>query len=150
MVSAQELMVLLSPVIQGAGFVLEEIKVTTFGKRKLLSVIVDGEERNPNLDEIASVSRIISEKLDQDSPFGEQGFTLEVTTPGTDRPLSLPRHWKKNIGRLVDIKLKDAKQVSGRIQATKDGEIQIDENWISLDEIQIAKIKIEFNRKDLR
>ncbi|MGA1689983.1 MAG: ribosome maturation factor RimP, partial [Candidatus Nanopelagicaceae bacterium] len=73
---------LLDPVIKGAGFVLEEVKVTPAGKRRIVAVIIDGEERNPSLDEVTVVSRKVSDILDTYSQLGYLPFTLEVTTPG--------------------------------------------------------------------
>ena len=95
----ENLIEVLRPAIQRAEFVLEEITVTPVGKRRLISVVIDREESNPSLDEVTAVSKVISEILDNYSQLGEMPFTLEVTTPGVDRPLTLPRHWKKNIGR---------------------------------------------------
>ena len=102
-----ELKELLDPLVQKAGFILEEVKVTPLGRRRQISVIVDGEERNPNLDEVASLSRAISAQLDDYSGLGDSPFTLEVTSPGIDRPLTELRHWRKNLGRLVKILTKE-------------------------------------------
>lgn len=147
---AVELTSLLSPVVSDMGFVLEDLKVTSFGKRKLIAVIVDGESKNPNLDEVAGISRVISDLLDKSKNLGDQPFTLEVTTPGVDRPLHLPRHWKKNVGRLAEIELLDGTQFSGRINAVDGDKVQIEEQVFILDSIKCGKIQIEFNRKDLR
>jgi len=80
---------LLTPVVTQAGFVLEEIAVTPIGKRRLVSVVVDREDKNPSLDEVTVVSKEVSAILDNYSQMGEMPFTLEVTTPGIDRPLTL-------------------------------------------------------------
>ena len=94
---------LLNPAVTRAGFVLEEVTVTPVGKRRLISVVVDCENRNPSLDEVTVVSKEVSAILDTYTQLGEMPFTLEVTTPGIDRPLTELRHWKKNVGRLVKI-----------------------------------------------
>lgn len=150
MPSTDDLNLLITPVVASNGFILEEIKLSSSGKRKHLSVIVDGVERNPNLDEVASISRAISDELDRISVLGDQPFTLEVTTPGIDRPLTLQRHWVKNIGRLVEILLKDDKKIIGRIKAVESENVTIDEGLVLLSDIKSAKIQIEFNRKDSR
>lgn len=150
MSNSDDLTLLINPVVVSSGFILEEIKVNSSGKRRHLSVIIDGVERNPNLDEIASISRAISDELDRVSVLGGQPFTLEVTTPGIDRPLTLQRHWVKNLGRLVEIHLKEDKKIVGRINAVASDKVEIDEDLISFEAIKSAKIQVEFNRKDLR
>ena len=87
---AANLTELLNPVVSRAGFVLEEVTVTPVGKRRLVSVVIDRENSNPSLDEVTVVSKEISVILDTYSQMGEMPFTLEVTTPGVDRPLTLP------------------------------------------------------------
>ena len=140
---------LLAPVVSKAGFVLEEVKITPLGKRRLIAVIVDGLARNPNLDEVTVVSRQVSYILDSYSLLGDQPFTLEVTTPGVDRPLTLPRHWVKNIGRLVKITCIDGTTLTGRIVSANETEVTLEsvEPAISFDQIKRAQIEIEFNRK---
>lgn len=150
MSNSDDLTLLINPVVSAAGFILEEIKVSPSGKRKHLSVIIDGLHGNPNLDQVASISRAISNELDRVSVLGDQPFTLEVTTPGIDRPLSLQRHWVKNLGRLVEIHLKEDKKIVGRINAVASDKVQIDEALISFEAIKSAKIQVEFNRKDSR
>ncbi|HEY9275612.1 MAG: hypothetical protein RLY74_275 [Actinomycetota bacterium] len=145
-----ELTLLLNPVVALTGYILEEIKISSNGKRKHLTVIIDGVERNPNLDEVAGISRAISEELDRVSVLGDQPFTLEVTTPGIERPLTLPRHWVKNIGRMVEILLQDDKRIVGRINAIENDKVKIDQVLIHFNEIKSAKIQIEFNRKEAR
>ena len=142
---------LLTPAINSLGFVLEEVKVTPVGKRRIIAVIVDQELKNPNLDEVTVVSREISNILDNYSQLGDQPFTLEVTTPGVERPLTLPRHWQKNIGRLVKIVLVDGQTRVGRIQSVSNHSAVIEDSGktyeLELSEIKRAQIEIEFNRK---
>jgi len=141
-----ELRELLDPLVQKAGFILEEVKVTPLGRRRQISVIVDGEERNPNLDEVASLSRAISAQLDDYSGLGDSPFTLEVTSPGIDRPLTELRHWRKNLGRLVKILTKEDKEISGRIAEVHTGKVRIDDVIFDFESIKRAQVQIEFNR----
>lgn len=141
-----ELRELLDPLVQKAGFILEEVKVTPLGRRRQISVIVDGEERNPNLDEVASISRAISAQLDDFSGLGDSPFTLEVTSPGIDRPLTELRHWRKNLGRLVKILTKEDKEISGRIAEVNTGKVRIDDAIFDFESIKRAQVQIEFNR----
>jgi len=101
------------------------------------------------------VSREISAILD-DSPLLTEAFTLEVTSPGIERPLTLPRHWTKNLTRIVKVTLKDDSEVSGRLTEFDDVKAVLIENIkgrMKTHEVEFANIKkahveIEFNRKD--
>ena len=145
---------LLTPAVTQAGFVLEEVTVTPVGKRRLVAVVVDCEDRNPSLDEVTVVSKEVSAILDSYTQMGEMPFTLEVTTPGIDRPLTLGRHWKKNIGRLVKITPKTGEKYIGRIASVNDYAVTIEikgkESEISFAEISRAQIEVEFNRKEVK
>jgi ribosome maturation factor RimP len=145
---------LLTPAVTQAGFVLEEVTVTPVGKRRLVAVVVDCEDRNPSLDEVTVVSKEVSAILDNYTQMGEMPFTLEVTTPGIDRPLTQGRHWKKNVGRLVKITPKTGEKYIGRIASVKDNAVTIEmkgkESEISFAEISRAQIEVEFNRKEVK
>jgi len=145
---------LLTPVVTQAGFVLEEVTVTPIGKRRLVAVVVDRDDRNPSLDEVTVVSKEVSTILDNYSQLGEMPFTLEVTTPGIDRPLTLERHWRKNIGRLVKITPKFGEKYIGRITAVSGEKITLEmkdeERGIDLGDISRAQIEVEFNRKEVK
>jgi ribosome maturation factor RimP len=84
--------------------------------------------------------------------LGEQPYTLEVTSPGTDRPLVLPRHWRRNVGRLVKVTLAGGDTVTGRVTASDDTHAVLDvdgaEHRVAFDEVAKAKIQLEFNRKE--
>ncbi|MEN9542711.1 MAG: hypothetical protein RL239_364 [Actinomycetota bacterium] len=151
---ANNLIELLGPVITKAGFVLEEITVTPVGKRRLVAVVIDQEESNPSLDEVTVVSKEVSAILDNYSQMGEMPFTLEVTTPGIDKPLVLPRHWKKNIGRLVKITPKQGEKYVARIKGFADDQVTLElKNEIlvlSLNDVAKAQIEVEFNRKEVK
>ena len=141
---------LLSPAIKSAGFVLEEVKVTPAGKRRIVAVIIDGEERNPSLDEVTVVSRKVSDILENYSQLGDLPFTLEVTTPGVDRPLTLPRHWRKNVGRLVKITPYEGDPFTSRITSATNELVALESREIRFSDVKRAVIEIEFNRKDPR
>jgi len=97
---AEQLSTLLAPVIGSAGMDLETVRVSAAGRRWLLRVVVDA-DRRPGLDEIALVSRSVSAALDGSGVMGQAAYTLEVSSPGVDRPLTEPRHWRRAVGRLV-------------------------------------------------
>lgn len=151
---AANLTELLNPVVSRAGFVLEDVTVTPVGKRRLVSVVIDRENSNPSLDEVTVVSKEISVILDTYSQMGEMPFTLEVTTPGVDRPLTLPRHWKKNIGRLVKITPKQGDKFIGRISEVSENQVklELEKELLTVDLVDVsrAQIEVEFNRKEVK
>jgi ribosome maturation factor RimP len=141
---------LLTPAVRDAGYVLEEVKVTPAGKRRIIAVIIDGLEKNPSLDEVTVISRRVSEILDNYSQLGEMPFTLEVTTPGVDRPLTQPRHWLKNIGRFVKITPIEGEMFTSRILAVSETGATLESGEVEFASIKRAQVEIEFNRKEQR
>ena len=94
---------LVAPVVEAAGYDLEELVVTPAGRRSIVRVVVD-RDAGVTLDDVAEVSRAVSTALDEhDGEFGSAPYVLEVTSPGVDRPLTEPRHWRRNTGRLVTV-----------------------------------------------
>ena len=154
MTLASNLTELLNPAVTRAGFVLEEVSVTPVGKRRLISVVVDCENRNPSLDEVTVVSKEVSSILDTYSQLGEMPFTLEVTTPGIDRPLTELRHWKKNIDRLVKITPNTGEKYVARIKEVLPREVVLEfknqESKVQFSDITRAQIEVEFNRKEVK
>ena len=94
----------LGPAVRSAGLDLESVKVVAAGRRRLLRVVVDA-DRRPSLDDIAELSRSLSKELDDSGVMGEAAYTLEVSSPGVDRPLTEPRHWRRARARLVRVPL---------------------------------------------
>jgi ribosome maturation factor RimP len=107
---------LIEPVVAAAGLDLESVRMTVAGKRRLLRVVVDS-DRGVSLDDAADVSREVSAVLDASSVLGEVPYTLEVSSPGVDRPLTEPRHWRRARGRLVRVKVAGEGSVEGRLLA---------------------------------
>lgn len=139
---------LLSPAVSHAGFFLEDVQVVTPGKHRIITVIVDG-DTSLNLDQVTTITRTVSELLDEAPFLGDAPFTLEVTSPGVDRPLTQPRHWKKNIDHLVRIVLNDGSEVKGRISAADENQVHLSEpeRVLSYGDIKRALIEIEFKKK---
>ena len=85
--------------------------MTPAGRRRVVKVLVDRdlgdadvatEPTDPlTLDEVADATRVVSDALDAGDLMGEQPYTLEVSSPGVGRPLTEPRHFRRNVGRLV-------------------------------------------------
>jgi ribosome maturation factor RimP len=102
---ASQLAILLRPVVTAAGLDLENVRITAAGRRRLLRVIVDG-DGGVTLDTITEVSRALSAELDANGAMGEAPYTLEVSSPGAERPLTEPRHWRRAAGRRVRVPLR--------------------------------------------
>src|SRR5688572_11187840 len=118
----------IEPVVGAAGYDLEELVVTPAGRRSVVRVVVDRDE-GVTLDDIADVSRAVSEVLDaNDDGMGRTPYVLEVTSPGVDRPLTEPRHWRRNTGRLVTVAVGPAgstEEVLARITGVTDGGVEL-------------------------
>ncbi|MEN9293422.1 MAG: hypothetical protein RIT31_187, partial [Actinomycetota bacterium] len=108
-------------------------------------VIVDA-DRHLSLDEVTVATKAISEIVENIPALGSTPFTLEVTSPGIDRPLTKPRHWRKNINRLVKIVLLDGSQITGRIKQAGESAATIDESVINYLDIKRANLEIEFKQ----
>jgi ribosome maturation factor RimP len=107
---------LIEPAVAAAGMDLESVRTTVAGKRRLVRIVVDS-DRGVSLDDTADVSREISAVLDASNALGEAPYTLEVSSPGVDRPLTEPRHWRRARGRLVRVKVTGEGSVEGRLLA---------------------------------
>ena len=150
-----EIAQLVTPSVEEAGYFLEDVHIVTPGNQRIVTCIVDGESAL-NLDQVTSASKIISGLLDEAAFMGETPFTLEVTSPGIDRPLTLPRHFAKNVTRLLKVTLNDGNVVTGRITSSSESSVLLEvtekkaskEVSIELSDIKRAVVEIEFNRKD--
>nr|WP_230420649.1 ribosome maturation factor RimP [Actinomadura soli] len=116
---------LLAPAVGEAGFDLEEVDVRPAGRRRLVRVVVDG-DHGVGLDDIAAISETASELLDSADVMGTSPYVLEVTSPGVDRPLTEPRHWRRAVGRLVVAPLTEGGQIEGRVVAADGEAVEID------------------------
>ena len=145
----------ISPALHKAGYFLEDINVVSPGQHRIVTVIVDGESAL-NLDQVTVASKLVSELLDEAPFMGETPFTLEVTSPGIDRPLTLPRHFAKNADRLLKVTKTDGEVVTGRILSNTNVDVtltvtekkDVKQVTITLADIKRAQVEIEFNRKD--
>jgi ribosome maturation factor RimP len=139
----EEIAVAITHAIEAAGCYLEEVTLTPAGKRKIMTVIVDG-DTNLSLDQVTAVSKEVSAIVEVLPALGDTPFTLEVTSPGVDRPLTKPRHWRKNHGRLINATLVSDKTVKGRIGDSTEIDVEIDSVKIAFSEIKKALVEVEF------
>ncbi|MBF8252631.1 MAG: ribosome maturation factor RimP [Actinobacteria bacterium] len=145
---------LLRPAVENAGFFLEQVLISNPGNHQILTCVIDG-PKPLNLDEVTVVSRLISELLDE-TELISGAFTLEVTSPGVDRPLTQRRHWEKNVSRLITMVMHDGSLLTARLTELRDVDAVFIENikgrmkthTIVLANIKKAHVEVEFSRKD--
>jgi len=132
------------------GLDLEAVELTPAGKRRVLRVAVD-KDGGVTLDDIADATRAVGQQLDDQDLLGEQAYTLEVTSRGVDRPLTEPRHWRRNRDRLVRASLRDGSQVTGRVSDSDDLGATLDvagaTQRVEYADVAKALVQIEFNRR---
>ena len=104
----------LEPIVRDAGFELDDLDVRVAGRRHTVKVVVDSDE-GVGLDDIARLSRAASAELDRHEHLLAGSYTLEITSPGVDRPLSGQRHWKRAHLRRVAVRTKDGATFAGRV-----------------------------------
>jgi ribosome maturation factor RimP len=142
---------LLEPVAAAEGLDLEDVTVTPAGKRRLLRVVVDGDD-GVSLDKVADVSQVVSQALDDSDVMGGSPYVLEVTSPGVDRPLTERRHWRRAKGRLVKADLRDGVSVEGRVLTVDDSGVELEAGGASRrlvwGELAKGRVQVEFRRPD--
>jgi Uncharacterized protein conserved in bacteria len=155
----------LTEVLAPLDLVVEDVSVMPAGKRRLVRVLVDRDipaESDPtaampplDLDQVASATRVVSDRLDETDAMGEQAYVLEVSSPGTDRPLTLPRHFRRNVSRLIELNVPDQGAVTGRITRADDAGFSLEvagakgattEQTFSYDDGLHGAVQVEFNR----
>ena len=140
---------LIEPVIAGVGMDLESVRMTVAGRRRLLRIVVDS-DHGVSLDDAADVSREVSAVLDSSNALGEVPYTLEVSSPGVDRPLTEPRHWRRAAGRLVKVKVTGEGAVEGRVLAADADGVTLDlagrMRQLGYGELGAGSVQIEFGR----
>ena len=153
---ADRIVGLLEPAVAALGMDLEDVKITSAGRRRLLRIVVDA-DGGVSLDDIALASRELSATLDRAAAMGEASYTLEVSSPGVDRPLTEPKHWRRAVGRVVSAPLRpqpgtpatapDA-TVTGRVAGADSSGVRIDVDGASREfgysELGPGRIQIEF------
>ena len=144
---------LLTPVLEPLALDLEAVDLVPAGKRKLLRVVVDGDGANgrgPTLDDIAEATKAISEVLDEADVTGTSPYTLEVSSRGVGRALELPRHWRRNVGRLVAVTTTEGAKLTGRIVSATESSARLEVDGTVRDvgfaEVSKAQVQVELNR----
>lgn len=150
--SKERVVELLADLVRERGYDLEDVNVVAAGKHSAVRIMVDREE-GIDLDALPELSREISDAFDAVTDFGEAPYTLEVTTPGIDRPLTEARHWRRARGRKVRIELADAK-FDGRVGVLDDDSVTVvikekgvlSTRSVALSDVVKAVVQVEFSR----
>ncbi|MEW1660555.1 MULTISPECIES: ribosome maturation factor RimP [unclassified Streptomyces] len=150
---------LLEPLVAARDLDLEEIEVTPAGKSRVLRIVVDSDE-GVQLDECAELSREASTVLDDTDAMGGAPYTLEVSSPGADRPLTEPRHYRRAVGRLIKVRLHEGGDLVARIIALDETGLDLEvpgvkgrkptARRVAFEEIAKARVELEFNPKSAR
>ena len=143
---------LVEPVVSAAGLELEDLGVSRAGRRHVVRVTVDG-DAGVGHDELTDVSHRLSAALDQAEATGGDlpldSYTLEVTSPGVDRPLTQPRHWRRNIGRLVTVRV-EQRTITARIASVTDAGVIFADSGpagpVPFDQLGPGRVQVEFTR----
>lgn len=137
--------------VTDAGADLEDVQIGTAGRRRVVRVVVDT-DAGISMDHVAELTRLISANLDDSDVMGERPYVLEVTSPGVTRPLTHPRHWRRNRGRLVRVALHGHPEpVIGRIEDVSEEEatllLQDERRTIPLADVRRAVVQVEMDRE---
>ncbi|ACY98871.1 MULTISPECIES: ribosome maturation factor RimP [Thermomonospora] len=144
-----ELTRLVGPLAAAQGLDLEELDVKPAGRRRLVRIVVDA-DGGVTLEDTATLSQAVSAALDDTDVMGEAPYVLEVTSPGVDRPLTEPRHWRRATGRLVRAALADGGQVEGRVVAADEEAVVLEvagrRRRFGHGELGRGRVQVEFRR----
>jgi ribosome maturation factor RimP len=140
---------LLEPAVRAAGYDLEDVTVSPAGRRRVVRVVVDA-DGGISLDDVAEASRAVSGVLDEhDDLLGNAPYVLEVTSPGVDRPLTDPRHWRRATGRRVAVPV-GGRTVQARVVAADDEGVELDDGGRrsrhAYAELGRGRVQVEFDR----
>jgi ribosome maturation factor RimP len=145
--STKQLQMLLEPVVGELGYDLEAVAVTAAGRRSVVRVVVDGDE-GLDLDAVAEISRAVSTALDDTDVMGESAYVLEVSSPGVDRPLTEPRHWRRAAGRLVTVAVGED-ELTARVVEADESVVTFDVSGetrqVPLAELGPGTVQLEFS-----
>ncbi|MDQ1250035.1 MAG: ribosome maturation factor RimP [Actinomycetota bacterium] len=136
----------IADLVVAAGFDLEDVHLRPAGRRTQVIITVDGDYVDS--DGLARLSREVSERLDVEDILAEQPYTLEVSSRGVGTPLTQPRHWRRNVGRLVAVHMVDGTNLTGRIGEVDDKGAVLDDRRLRFKDVERAVVQVEFGEAD--
>jgi len=139
------------PAVSSAGYDVEAVTVQPAGRRRLVEIVVD-RDGGVDLDDLADLSRAASDLLDEAAVMGEAPYVLNVSSPGVDRPLTEPRHWRRSVGRVVTVPRTAGGEVTGRVAHADDDSVVLEVDGtptaFSYAELGRGRVQVEFRRPD--
>lgn len=141
---------LIRPVVEGAGFELVEVGFRREAGRQILRVTVDREDMD--LDAISALSEKVSRRLDLED-FGRGRYELEVSSPGIERPLRTPEHFRRFVGTRVKVKtaepVEGARVHAGTLVAADDSTVTVEvdgaRRTIALADVASARTVVDWD-----
>lgn len=142
---------IIEPVVENLGF--ETVRILTIGdSNPVLQIMIEkkNDTQEITVDDCAVVSRAVSALLDEKDPINER-YTLEVSSPGLDRPLTKPEHFKKYVNYIIKLEtletVENCKRFKGKVkEVLPDNAVRLDmdgtEYTIAFENISKAKIVI--------
>lgn len=109
----ENLEMLLTPFLEEGRIFIVDIQIKPSRSSQKVTILVDSDE-GITIQECTSISRRLAKQLEELDLFAD-AYTLEVSSPGLDQPLVLPRQYHKNVGRDLKITLKTGDIVKGKL-----------------------------------
>ena len=149
--SPEQVTEMLSDEFARVGYEIDDVLVEAHTKPPRIRIIADG-DTPLDLEAVAELSRSASELLDS-LDTGQTAYTLEVSSPGVDRPLTEEKHFRRARGRRVEVSLNDGTELTGRLGGTADGVVEVvvrrGRDWeirrLPLTDICKAVVQVEFS-----
>ncbi len=139
------------PVLTVHNLELDDLSTVRAGSRVIVRVTVDGDGpdgHGPTLDDVAQASSAISKALDESAAMGDRSYVLEVGTRGVGKPLTAPRQWRRNQGRLVTVTTVTGESFTDRIvEATDDGVRLAERGFLAFPTVEKAVVQVEMKGK---
>ncbi|PFG33534.1 ribosome maturation factor RimP [Sanguibacter antarcticus] len=150
--TAQQVADAVRPGVESTGLFLEDVKVAPAGAKTVVRIVVDlseDETGSVGLDQVAEVARVISDVLDERQTM-RGAYTLEVTSPGTSRPLTELRHFKRARTRLVEVHLVDGSSFTARLTALDGTDLVFEdgERRVPLVDVRSGQVEVELRRAE--
>ncbi|WP_284377641.1 ribosome maturation factor RimP [Litoribrevibacter albus] len=147
---SNQLQEMLAPVVESLGYDFWGLEYVSQGKHSVLRVFID-HENGIQVDDCAKVSRQLSAVLDVEDPISSE-YSLEVSSPGMDRPLFTLEQFEKYIGQVVSVKLRfpfeGRRKFMGRLNGVEGSDVvvQVDnhEYCLPIDSIDKANVEPQF------
>ncbi|MEP7765224.1 ribosome maturation factor RimP [Sanguibacter sp. 25GB23B1] len=149
--TAQQVADAVRPGVESTGLFLEDVKVAPAGSKTVVRIVIDlaeDETGSVGLDQIADVARVISDVLDEQQTM-RGAYTLEVTSPGTSRPLTEPRHFKRARTRLVEVHKHEGAPFTARLTDVDGTDLVFEDGQrVPLSDVRSGRVEVEMRRAD--